>query len=212
MDPPLAAPHPVPARRGRGSLLHVRVRVGTPERGSRADCSTGKRLYDVRGLHDGRTRDMSLKGPLPDRWDDARAAALAELERLLYRSNLLGSDLRITNYGGGNTSAKVEAKDPLTGKEVGVLWVKGSGGDLGSLKMDGFATLYLDKLASLKSVYRGREHEDEMADYFAHCAFNLNPRATSIDTPPHCFIPAKHVDHMHADAVIAIAAAEHDER
>jgi rhamnulose-1-phosphate aldolase/alcohol dehydrogenase len=155
---------------------------------------------------------MSFKGPLPDQWDDARASGLSEPERLLYRSNLLGSDLRITNYGGGNTSAKVKAKDPLTGKEVGVLWVKGSGGDLGSMTMEGFATLYLDKLESLKSIYRGREHEDEMADYFAHCAFNLNPRATSIDTPPHCFIPAKHVDHMHADAVIAIAAAKDGER
>src|SRR5260370_25200251 len=140
MDPSLSTPHPLPARRGRGSLPHVRLRVGTPERGSRADCSTGKRLYDVRGLHDGRTRDMSLKGPLPDRWDDARAAALAEPERLLYRSNLLGSDLRITNYGGRNTSAKGDAGHPLTATELGVRWVKGAGADLGSLKMDGFAT------------------------------------------------------------------------
>ena len=155
---------------------------------------------------------MTDKEPLRDRWDDARAAGLSEPELLLYRSNLLGSDLRITNYGGGNTSAKVKARDPLTGKEVDVLWVKGSGGDLGSMKMDGFATLYLDKLASLRSIYRGKEHEDEMADAFAHCAFNLNPRATSIDTPPHCFIPARHVDHMHADAVIAIAAAKDGER
>ena len=104
---------------------------------------------------------MADLGLLPDKWDDARAAGLSEPELLLYRSNLLGSDLRITNYGGGNTSAKVKAKDPLSGQEVDVLWVKGSGGDLGSMKMDGFATLYLDKLESLRSIYRGREHEDD---------------------------------------------------
>jgi rhamnulose-1-phosphate aldolase/alcohol dehydrogenase len=151
-------------------------------------------------------------GGIPDRWDDSRAAGLSEPELLLYRSNLLGSDLRITNYGGGNTSAKVKARHPLTGKEVDVLWVKGSGGDLGSMTIDGFATLLLEKLESLKALYKGRAHEDEMAGYFPHCTFNLNPRATSIDTPPHCFIPARHVDHMHADAVIAVAAARDGER
>ena len=155
---------------------------------------------------------MSAREPLGGRWDETKAAGLSEPELLLYRSNLLGSDLRITNYGGGNTSAKVKAKDPLTGQEVDVLWVKGSGGDLGSMGTDGFATLYLDKLAALRSLYRGRAHEDEMAGYFAHCAFGLNPRATSIDTPPHCFVPARHVDHMHADAVIAVAAAADGER
>ena len=126
---------------------------------------------------------------------------------LLYRSNLLGSDLRITNFGGGNTSAKVDAADPLTGEMVKVLWVKGSGGDLGSIKRDGFATLYLDRLETLKSHYRGLAHEDEMVEKLRHCTFDLNPRAASIDTPLHAFVPYAHVDHMHPDAVIAIAAA-----
>ncbi|HZZ61168.1 MAG TPA: bifunctional rhamnulose-1-phosphate aldolase/short-chain dehydrogenase [Roseiarcus sp.] len=145
---------------------------------------------------------------LPDLWDDARAAGLDEPGLLLYRSNLLGSDLRITNFGGGNTSAKVMGSDPLTGAPVKVLWVKGSGGDLGSLKLDGFATLYLDRLLGLKKVYRGLDHEDEMVALFDHCTFNLNPRAASIDTPLHGFVPHAHIDHVHADAVIAIAASE----
>jgi rhamnulose-1-phosphate aldolase/alcohol dehydrogenase len=149
---------------------------------------------------------------LTDLWDDAKAASMSEPERLLYRSNLLGSDLRITNFGGGNTSAKVRAKDPLTAQETTVLWVKGSGGDLGSMKLDGFATLYLDKLESLRELYRGLEHEDEMVGYLPHCTFGLNPRAASIDTPLHSFIPKAHVDHMHPDAVIAIAAAKDSER
>lgn len=149
---------------------------------------------------------------IPDRWNDEHAAPLPEPELLLYRSNLLGSDLRITNYGGGNTSAKIEQRDPLTGTPVSVLWVKGSGGDLGSIKLDGFATLYVSKLHELKALYRGLAHEDEMADLFPHCTFGLNPRATSIDTPPHCFIPHRHIDHMHADAIIAIAAARNGER
>ena len=147
-----------------------------------------------------------------DRWDEAHASGLSEPELLRYRSNLLGSDLRITNFGGGNTSAKVTAADPLTGESVEVLWVKGSGGDLGSAKLDGFATLYLDRLHSLRAIYRGREHEDEMPAYFGHCTFNLNPRPTSIDTPLHGFLPHRHVDHVHADAVIAIAAARNGER
>ena len=133
--------------------------------------------------------DAPLDAPLPDLWDDKHAATLDEPNLLLYRSNLLGSDLRITNFGGGNTSAKVDEKDPLTGKPVRVLWVKGSGGDIGSMKLDGFSTLYLDKLLSLKSVYRGLKHEDEMVALFNHCTFNLNPRATSIDTPLHGFVP-----------------------
>ena len=155
--------------------------------------------------------DAPLDAPLPDLWDDKYAATLDEANLLLYRSNLLGSDLRITNFGGGNTSAKVDEKDPLTGKPVRVLWVKGSGGDIGSMKLDGFSTLYLDKLLSLKSVYRGLKHEDEMVALFNHCTFNLNPRATSIDTPLHGFVPHRHVDHVHADAVIAIAASENAE-
>jgi rhamnulose-1-phosphate aldolase/alcohol dehydrogenase len=149
---------------------------------------------------------------LPDRWDEARASGMSEPELLLYRSNLLGADLRITNFGGGNTSAKVKEKDPLTGRDVRVLWVKGSGGDLGSMTRDGFATLYLDRLESLKGLYRGLEHEDEMVGYLPHCTFGLNPRAASIDTPLHAFIPRVHVDHTHPDAVIAIAASRDSER
>jgi rhamnulose-1-phosphate aldolase/alcohol dehydrogenase len=133
---------------------------------------------------------------------------MSEPEKLLYRSNLLGSDKRITNYGGGNTSAKVMEVDPLSGDTVEVLWVKGSGGDVGSIKMDGFSTLYMEKLNSLRGKYRGVEFEDEMVAYLPHCTFNLNPRAASIDTPLHAYVPAKHVDHMHPDAIIAIAAAK----
>ena len=145
---------------------------------------------------------------LENKWDTARAASMSESEKLLYRSNLLGSDKRITNYGGGNTSAKVMETDPLTGDTVEVLWVKGSGGDVGSIKMDGFATLYMEKLNALRGVYRGVEFEDEMVGYLPHCTFNLNPRAASIDTPLHAYVPVKHVDHMHPDAIIAIAAAK----
>lgn len=150
--------------------------------------------------------------PLANLWDDALAAGLDEAGQLLYRSNLLGADLRITNFGGGNTSAKIEMKDPLTRENVRVLWVKGSGGDIGSMKRDGFSTLYLDKLESLKGLYRGLAHEDEMVALFNHCTFDLNPRATSIDTPLHAFVPHRHVDHVHADAVIAIAASVDAER
>ena len=143
---------------------------------------------------------------LDNRWDDARAAGMSEPELLLYRSNLLGSDKRITNFGGGNTSAKVVEKDPLSGEDVTVLWVKGSGGDVGSMKLDGFATLYQSKLDALQGIYRGLEFEDEMVGYLPHCTFSLNPRAASIDTPLHAYVPYRHVDHMHPDAVIAIAA------
>jgi len=143
--------------------------------------------------------------PFPQ-WTDEYATALDEPGLLLYRSNLLGSDLRITNYGGGNTSAKIIEKDPLSGSDVTVLWVKGSGGDVGSMKRDGFSTLYLDKLHSLQALYRGPAHEDEMVAYLPHCTFNLNPRVASIDTPLHAFLPFRHVDHMHPDSVIAIAA------
>ena len=148
--------------------------------------------------------------PFP-RWDSAHAAALDEPGLLLYRSNLLGSDLRITNYGGGNTSAKIRQRDPLCGQDVSVLWVKGSGGDIGSMKLDGFSTLYLDKLHALQGLYRGPAHEDEMVGYLPHCTFNLNPRAASIDTPLHASLPYAHVDHMHPDAVIAIAAMVNSE-
>ncbi|RNF36354.1 bifunctional rhamnulose-1-phosphate aldolase/short-chain dehydrogenase [Paracoccus methylarcula] len=144
---------------------------------------------------------------LENLWDDAKAASMNESEKLLYRSNLLGSDKRVTNYGGGNTSAKVMETDPLTGDQAEVLWVKGSGGDIGSMKMDGFATLYMDRLRALKGKYRGVEHEDEMVGYLPHCTFALNPRAASIDTPLHAYVPRKHVDHVHSDAIIAIAAS-----
>jgi rhamnulose-1-phosphate aldolase/alcohol dehydrogenase len=144
---------------------------------------------------------------LADLWDDAKAAAMTEPERLVYRSNLLGSDKRITNYGGGNTSSKIMEKDPLSGEMVEVLWVKGSGGDVGSIRLDGFSTLYMDKLRALKGLYRGLAHEDEMVGYLPHATFNLNPRAASIDTPLHAYVPHPFVDHMHPDAIIAIAAS-----
>ncbi|MER9251843.1 bifunctional rhamnulose-1-phosphate aldolase/short-chain dehydrogenase [Mesorhizobium sp. M0598] len=145
---------------------------------------------------------------LANLWDDAKAQAMSEPERLVYRSNVLGSDKRVTNYGGGNTSSKIWQNDPLTGESVEVLWVKGSGGDSASIKLDGFATLYMDKLRALKGLYRGLEREDEMVGYLPHCTFNLNPRAASIDTPLHAFVPKPYVDHLHPDAIIAIAAAK----
>ena len=151
----------------------------------------------------------SVDNPLlENRWNVEAASGMSESELLLYRSNILGSDKRVTNYGGGNTSAKVMETDPLTGQEVEVLWVKGSGGDIGSIRMDGFATLYMDKLNSLRLLYRGVEYEDEMVGYLPHCTFKLNPRAASIDTPLHAYVPRQHVDHVHADAIIAIAASK----
>ena len=153
---------------------------------------------------------MSDLRPFPI-WNNEHAATLDEPGLLLYRSNLLGSDLRITNYGGGNTSAKIRQRDLLSGQDTTVLWVKGSGGDIGSMKLDGFSTLYLDKLHALQGLYRGLAHEDEMVGYLPHCTFNLNPRAASIDTPLHSSLPYAHVDHMHPDAVIAIAAMANSE-
>jgi rhamnose utilization protein RhaD (predicted bifunctional aldolase and dehydrogenase)/NAD(P)-dependent dehydrogenase (short-subunit alcohol dehydrogenase family) len=144
---------------------------------------------------------------LEDRWDSRTAATLDEPELLRYRSNLLGSDLRITNFAGGNTSSKIMDTDPLTGEPVEVLWVKGSGGDLGSMKRTGFAALYLDKLLALERKYRGVEFEDEMAEMYPLCAFRNNPVAASIDTPLHGFLPFKHVDHLHPDWGIALAAS-----
>ncbi|QEC79088.1 bifunctional aldolase/short-chain dehydrogenase [Mucilaginibacter ginsenosidivorax] len=143
-------------------------------------------------------------------WDDAKAAGLAgdEVALLIYRSNLLGADLRLTNYGGGNTSCKVVSKDPLTGSDVEVMWIKGSGGDIGTLKKSGLAALYVDRLRSLKNVYRGVEYEDEMVELFNHCIYDLASKAPSIDTPLHGFLPFKHIDHLHPDAAIAIAAAK----
>ena len=149
---------------------------------------------------------LSLKF-LEDRWDDALALTLDQGELLRYRSNLLGSDLRITNFAGGNTSSKVDEVDPLTGETVKVLWVKGSGGDLGSIKRTGFATLYQDKLLALEKLYAGEETEDDMVAMYALCAFRNNPVAASIDTPLHGFLPFPHVDHLHPDWGIALAAS-----
>lgn len=143
---------------------------------------------------------------LKDLWDDAETAGMDEPELLRYRSNLLGRDLRLTNFGGGNTSAKLSELDPVTGETVEVLWVKGSGGDLGTIKRDGFATLSMSRVNALKTQYRGVEFEDEMADRYPLCTFGNNPRATSIDTPLHAFLPFKHVDHLHPDWAIALAA------
>ena len=141
------------------------------------------------------------------RWDDGVAATLSPAELLLYRSNLLGSDLTVTNFGGGNTSAKITETDPLTGEQAEVLWVKGSGGDIGSMKLDGFSTLYQEKLLGLEKHYAGAEDDDKMVGYLPHCTFNLNPRAASIDTPLHSLLPFAHVDHVHPDAIIALAAS-----
>jgi len=147
-------------------------------------------------------------------WDEQKAATMAgdEVALLVYRSNLLGADLRLTNYGGGNTSCKALAKDPLTGAEVEVMWVKGSGGDLGTMKRNGLAALYVDRLRSLKNVYRGLAHEDEMVELFNHCIYDLASKAPSIDTPLHGFLPFKHIDHLHPDAAIAIAASKDGEK
>ncbi len=130
----------------------------------------------------------------------------------MYRSNTLGADLTLTNSGGGNTSSKLEEKDPLTGESVEVLWVKGSGGDLRTAKRDGFASLYADRVRAMKPLYMGNPGrgpktpaEDRMYELYGHCVFNLNPRACSIDTPLHTFVPYRHVDHLHPNAVIAIA-------
>lgn len=141
------------------------------------------------------------------RWDNSVAATLSPAELLLYRSNLLGSDLTVTNFGGGNTSAKLTETDPLTGESVEVMWVKGSGGDIGSMKLDGFATLYQDKLLGLQQYYAGPDDDDKMVGYLPHCTFNLNGRAASIDTPLHSLLPYAHVDHVHPDAIIALAAS-----
>src|SRR6266852_5214978 len=147
---------------------------------------------------------------LEDRWDDQVAKSLDEAELLRYRSNLLGSDLRITNFGGGNTSSKIEEKDPLDGSTAKVLWIKGSGGDIGSIQRKGFATLYLGKLHAAAKRYRGVKFEDEMVEMYPLCAFGNNTVAASIDTPLHGVIPIDHVDHLHPDWGIALAAAAKD--
>ena len=151
-------------------------------------------------------------------WNDDIYAQLDPVEALVYRSNILGDDQRITNTGGGNTSAKIIEKDPISGKDVEVLWVKGSGGDLRTSTKENFASLYQDKLLSLQAIYYANEDngvktpvEDAMVGMFNHTTFNLNPRAPSIDTPLHAFIPYKHVDHMHPNAVIAVAASKNSQ-
>ncbi|MCU0338266.1 MAG: bifunctional aldolase/short-chain dehydrogenase [Spirosomaceae bacterium] len=146
-------------------------------------------------------------------WDETKAAQITnEVDLFIYRSNLLGADLRLTNYGGGNTSVKITDKDPLTGKDVEVMWIKGSGGDIGTLTKSGCAALYMERLLNLENVYRGLEFEDEMVELFNHCIFDLASKAPSIDTPLHAFLPFKHIDHLHPDAAIAIAAAKDGQR
>ena len=147
-------------------------------------------------------------------WNDAEVAKLDPVARLIYRSNKLGADQRITNTGGGNTSSKLAEGDPLTGQKAEVLWVKGSGGDLRTSTKENFSSLYQDKLIGLQKLYASRPErgpktpaEDEMVAMYNHCTFNLNPRASSIDTPLHSFIPAKHVDHTHPNAAISVAAS-----
>ncbi len=147
-------------------------------------------------------------------WDESKAVALGDdqVELFLYRSNTLGADLRITNYGGGNTSCKTIENDPLTGEKVEVMWIKGSGGDIGTLERKGIAGLYVHKLRALKNVYRGIEHEDEIVPLYYHCLYDLDSRAPSIDTALHGMLPFKHIDHLHPDALIAVAAAKDSER
>lgn len=147
-------------------------------------------------------------------WDEKKAASLGDdqVALFLYRSNILGADLRITNYGGGNTSCKTIERDPLTNEEVEVMWIKGSGGDIGTLTRAGIAGLYNQRLHDLKKVYRGLEHEDEMVALFNHCIYDLDSRAPSIDTPLHGLLPFRHIDHLHPDALIAVAAAEDSEK
>jgi len=147
-------------------------------------------------------------------WDDKKANALKgkEVDLFLYRSNILGADLRITNYGGGNTSCKTIEKDPLTNEDVEVMWIKGSGGDIGTLTRSGIAGLYTNRLRNLKNVYKGLDDEDRMVGLFNHCIYDLDSRAPSIDTPLHGLLPFKHIDHLHPDALIAVAAAEDSEK
>ncbi|MHB0753725.1 bifunctional aldolase/short-chain dehydrogenase [Polaribacter sp. M15] len=147
-------------------------------------------------------------------WDEEKAISLGDnqVELFLYRSNILGADLRITNYGGGNTSCKTIEKDPLTNEDVEVMWVKGSGGDIGTLTRSGIAGLYTGRLRDLKNVYQGLHDEDRMVGLFNHCIYDLNSKAPSIDTPLHGLLPFKHIDHLHPDALIAVAAAKDSEK
>ncbi|MDO5969412.1 bifunctional aldolase/short-chain dehydrogenase [Flavivirga aquimarina] len=147
-------------------------------------------------------------------WDEDKAKKLNDdqVALFLYRSNILGADLRITNYGGGNTSCKTIEKDPLTNEDVEVMWVKGSGGDIGTLTRSGIAGLYTDRLRDLKKVYKGLHDEDRMVGLFNHCIYDLDSKAPSIDTPLHGLLPFAHIDHLHPDALIAVAAAKDSEK
>lgn len=171
-----------------------------------ADCLSlnGHKNYFKMILQDKKYKHVSYL------WDNEKAEKLKddEVGLLVYRSNLLGSDLRLTNYGGGNTSSKVMDKDPLTREDTEVMWVKGSGGDLATMKKSGLAALYVNKLRGLENIYKGLEHEDEMVQLFNHAIFDLSSKAPSIDTALHGFLPYKHIDHLHPDAAIAIAAAK----
>lgn len=179
------------------------------------DCKLSKLIVFANAFryHVCMTTDSTVLAPaipftIPaSRWDAAVAAGMDEAELLLYRSNLLGSDLTVTNFGGGNTSAKIAEVDLLSGQPVDVLWVKGSGGDIGSMALDGFATLYQEKLLALESHYAGPQDDDKMVGFLPHCTFNLNGRAASIDTPLHALLPFTHIDHVHPDAIIALAAS-----
>ncbi len=162
---------------------------------------------------------MATYKHVSDLWDDKEAKQLGEVEKLIYRSNKLGGDQRVTNTGGGNTSSKIMMQDPLNGEEVEVLWVKGSGGDLRTSKRENFASLYMSKLLDSQTIYNRTKPngpktaiEDKMVDMYLHTVFNLNPRATSIDTPLHAFVPFKHVDHTHPNAVIAVAASKNGKK
>ena len=148
---------------------------------------------------------------LSNKWNKKYASKLSEEEKLKYRSNLLGSDLRITNFGGGNTSSKLEKVDPITGEKTQVLWVKGSGGDLGSIDLNGFAQLYMEKFNLLEKKYNGPESEDKMVEYYPLCKFGEGGRPASIDTPLHALLPFRHIDHLHPDWAIALAAAKNGE-
>src|SRR5450432_811239 len=143
-------------------------------------------------------------------WDDHYAESLVgdEVALLVYRSNLLGADLRLTNYGGGNTSCKTSAKDPLTGKLTEVMWVKGSGGDLGTMKRKDLAALYMNRMVDLKNIYQGIQMGDQMVGLFNYCLFDLDSKTPSIDTALHAFLPFAHIDHLHPDAAISIAASK----
>jgi rhamnulose-1-phosphate aldolase/alcohol dehydrogenase len=144
--------------------------------------------------------------------DDVPAGIPADVTAMLNRANRLGADPTVTNYGGGNTSCKVEVTHAATGEPATLLYVKGSGGDLGTLRFGGLAVLELDRLGGLDQRYRGQAHEDEMVDLFGWCAYGPGGAAPSIDTPMHGLVDQPHIDHLHPDSVIALAASADGER